>query len=118
MSDLADSRLERIMSDLANSSTTASARALARSLAAELSSMLPCITSADAESPAVISAALDPRFHDLDFLDDLERREVKDVLFNKMTELKKTKQDDNGQEAAPPPKINKVDSMHRLSLLL
>ena len=59
------SRLERIMSDLADSSTTASARALARPLAAELSSKFPCITSADVESPAVISATLDPRFHDL-----------------------------------------------------
>ena len=97
------------MSDLADSSTTASARALARSLAAELSSKFPCIT---------ISAALDPHFHDLDFLDDLERREVKDVVFNKMTELKKTKQDDDGQEAAPSPKIKKVNSTHRLSLLL
>lgn len=110
-------RLETIMSSLADSSTNATARAFARSLSAELSSKFPCIASADTESPAVLSAALDPRFHDLDFLSDEERREVKDVLLEKMGKLKKAKSDDDSQDAAPPPpKIKKEDSS--LSLLL
>lgn len=115
------SHLNEVTSSAATTSTVAAARRFAAKLSAELMSKFP-IQNLDLKSVQVLSAVVDPRFHDLKFLEGKQCDRIRQVLKDMLNDQRK-KEDDEGEkkaesgsvvEAATPPKLKKESSLSRL----